>query len=74
MQDGKSYLKPDGLVRAATILDNMTAAGALPPTVAVFLEPGRRLHPPAGDASVGADGAGDIVDDAQRSVQNQPLI
>ena len=73
VQDGKSYLQPDGLVRTATILDNMIASGALPPTVAVFLEPGRRLHPPAGDPSVGADGAGDIVDDAQRSLESDTV-
>ena len=53
IQDGKSYLKHDGLVRTTTILDNMTASGALPPVVAVFLEPGRRLHPPPGEVSVG---------------------
>jgi enterochelin esterase-like enzyme len=73
VQDGKSYLKPDGLVRTTTILDNMVASGALPPTVAVFLEPGRRLHPPIGDPSVGADGAGDIVDDAQRSLESDTV-
>jgi enterochelin esterase-like enzyme len=73
VQDGKSYLKADGLVRTATILDNMIASGALPPTVAVFLEPGRRLHPPVGDPSVGADGAGDIVDDAQRSLESDTI-
>jgi hypothetical protein len=74
IQDGKSYLKLDGLVRTTTILDNMIASGALPPTVAIFLEPGRRLHPPAGDASVGPDGAGDnIVDDAQRSMESDTV-
>ena len=32
-------------------------------------EPSRRRHPPPDDPSVGADGAGDIVDDAQRSLE-----
>ena len=34
---------------------------------------GRRLHPPVGDPSVGADGAGDIVDDAQRSLESDTV-
>ena len=69
VNDGKSYLNPEGLVRTTVILDNLIAAGSIPPTVAVFLEPGRRRHPPPDDPSVGADGAGDIVDDAQRSLE-----
>ena len=66
IQDGKSYLKHDGLVRTTTILDNMTASGALPPVVAVFLEPGRRLHPPAGEVSVGP-----VSKDDEFCIQNE---
>ena len=38
--DGWWYLDPDGDVRGATVLDNLSAAGDLPPTVSVFVDPG----------------------------------
>lgn len=37
-QDGARYLGPE--CQAATVLDNLIAEGALPPTVAVFVNPG----------------------------------
>jgi len=42
-QDGNSYQDEAGTVRAAILLDNLVHAGALPPTVAVFIDPG--AHP-----------------------------
>jgi enterochelin esterase family protein len=39
-QDGARYLGPE--CDAATVLDNLIAAGDMPPTVAVFAEPGAR--------------------------------
>ncbi len=39
-QDGGGYLDPDDDVRAATVLDNLIHAGALPPMVGVFVDPG----------------------------------
>ena len=39
-QDGHIYMKDDGPCRATVVLDNLIAAGELPPIVAVFVEPG----------------------------------
>ena len=41
-QDGRMYLDPTGPVRATAVLDSLIHAGELPPTVAVFVMPGRR--------------------------------
>ena len=38
--DGAGYLKPDGHSRATVVLDNLIAAGELPPTAAIFVNPG----------------------------------
>ncbi|MCR2814705.1 alpha/beta hydrolase [Microbacterium jiangjiandongii] len=38
--DGWWYLDPDGDVRGATVLDNLSAAGELPPMVSVFVDAG----------------------------------
>jgi enterochelin esterase family protein len=40
-QDGGAYLEPRGSVRAAQVLDVLTAKGQIGPTVAVFVDPGR---------------------------------
>lgn len=40
--DGWWYLDPSGDVRGGTVLDNLTHAGAIPPTVGVFVDPGVR--------------------------------
>jgi enterochelin esterase-like enzyme len=45
--DGGAYADPNGHVRATTVLDNLIARGKLPPTVAVFVDPGRPLDVPA---------------------------
>jgi len=42
-QDGASYMDERGTVRAAVLLDNLAHDGRLPPTVAVFINPG--AHP-----------------------------
>ena len=39
-QDGAGFLDPDDEMRAALVLDNLVAAGAVPPLVGVFVEPG----------------------------------
>jgi enterochelin esterase-like enzyme/sugar lactone lactonase YvrE len=39
-QDGHGYLKADGQWRVPVVFDNLIAAGKMPPTVAVFLDPG----------------------------------
>ena len=41
-QDGQFYLDPNGPVRATAVLDSLIHARELPPTVAVFVMPGRR--------------------------------
>jgi enterochelin esterase family protein len=41
-QDGGGYLDRNGPVRAAAVFDTMTAAGEMPPTVGVFIMPGRK--------------------------------
>jgi enterochelin esterase-like enzyme/sugar lactone lactonase YvrE len=38
--DGSGYLKKDGGSRATVVLDNMIAAGEIPPTAAIFVNPG----------------------------------
>ena len=40
--DGDLYLDPAGPVRTTAVLDSLIHAGELPPTVAVFVMPGRR--------------------------------
>lgn len=42
-QDGHAYL---GRFKAATVLDNLIHEGAIPVTIAVFVEPGHRLAAP----------------------------
>ncbi|GAB3495608.1 alpha/beta hydrolase [Flexivirga lutea] len=39
-QDGWWYLDPDADVRGAIVLDNLIHAGAIPPMIGVFVEPG----------------------------------
>ncbi|WP_163541662.1 alpha/beta hydrolase [Occultella kanbiaonis] len=41
-QDGWWYLDPAGQVRAGIVLDNLTSAGAIRPTIGVFVDPGLR--------------------------------
>ncbi len=43
-QDGHDYVNPKGNWRVPTVFDNLIASGAMPPTVAVFVNPG---HDPA---------------------------
>jgi enterochelin esterase family protein len=58
--DGASYLSRSGPVRAARVLDTLHALGEIPPTVAVFVDPGARR----------ADGQ---VDWGQRRAEYDPL-
>ena len=39
-QDGADFLDPDDEMRAAVVLDNLVAQGAIPPMVGVFVDPG----------------------------------
>jgi enterochelin esterase-like enzyme len=50
-QDGHTYLKPDGDFRAPTVFDNLIAAGDMPVTIGVFIDPGykRAELPPKRD-------------------------
>lgn len=41
-QDGGGFLDPDDEMRAAVVLDNLIDAGAIPPVVGVFVDPGNR--------------------------------
>ena len=43
--DGWWYLDPDGDVRGGIVLDNLAAAGSLPPMVSVFVDPGMLQTP-----------------------------
>jgi enterochelin esterase-like enzyme/sugar lactone lactonase YvrE len=45
-QDGHDYVKREGRWRVPVVFDNLIAGGTMPPTVAVFLDPG---HDPAKD-------------------------
>lgn len=42
-QDGDGYLDPEGEIRVGVVLDNMIAAGEIPPTVGLFVRPGTPL-------------------------------
>jgi enterochelin esterase family protein len=44
-QDGGGYVDRAGAVRVPAVLDTMIHAGELPPTVAVFVSPGRATDP-----------------------------
>ena len=44
--DGGGYLNREGPVRAAAVFDTLTAAGEMPPTVGVFVMPGRKEGSP----------------------------
>ncbi len=61
-QDGGRYLGPEA--NAATVLDNLIADGSIPPTIAVFIEPGAQgpglpIYGGPGNRSVEYDSAGD---------------
>lgn len=43
-QDGWRYLDPDGTIRGAIVLDNLVAAGDVPPMVGIFVDPGVFPH------------------------------
>ncbi len=45
-QDGHDYLKPTGHWRAPVVFDNLIARGDMPPTIAIFLDPGRDASQP----------------------------
>lgn len=47
-QDGWWYLDPDADVRGAVVLDNLIHAGAIPPMIGVFVDPG--ILPGAADS------------------------
>lgn len=44
-QDGHDYIGPGGNWRAPVVFDNLIARGEMPPTVAVFINPGHKLKP-----------------------------
>ncbi len=50
--DGFGYLGRRGSVRATQVLDSLHAYGAIEPTVAVFVNPGRPLDPTNADRSL----------------------
>ena len=39
-QDGRNYINPKGNWRAPVVFDNLIARGDMPPTIAVFINPG----------------------------------
>jgi enterochelin esterase-like enzyme len=41
-QDGRLYLDPGGIFRAGVVLDNLVAAGEIPPAIGVFVDPADR--------------------------------
>lgn len=46
-QDGWLYLNPDGPLRGGIVIDNLVAAGEIPVTIGVFVDPG--VYPQDGD-------------------------
>jgi len=66
--DGSGFLDPGGNFRATVVLDNLVADGHLPPTVAVFINPGiRPQHPDC--AYSDKDPTAEVGDDPQRSLE-----
>ncbi|WP_153555632.1 alpha/beta hydrolase-fold protein [Roseimaritima sediminicola] len=45
-QDGQSFLNPKGRWRVPVVFDNLIASGDMPPTIAVFLNPGHDTTKP----------------------------
>lgn len=41
-QDGHNYIKPDGQMRVPTVFDNLIAAGDMPVTIGIFIDPGHK--------------------------------
>ncbi|MCC6231968.1 MAG: esterase family protein, partial [Verrucomicrobiales bacterium] len=52
-QDGHSYVGTNGALRATVVMDNLIAAGDMPVTIGVFINPGHR-----GDGAPPAEGWG----------------
>jgi len=53
-QDGQSFSNPKGRWRVPVVFDNLIARGDMPPTIAVFINPGHdqsKPRPPGGKAS-----------------------
>jgi enterochelin esterase family protein len=46
-QDGHDYLSAKGNWRVPTVFDNLIARGEMPPTIAVFINPGHETAKPA---------------------------
>ncbi|MFD0343949.1 alpha/beta hydrolase [Streptomyces sp. NPDC127117] len=44
-QDGWLYLDPHGPIRAGIVLDNLHTLGLIPPTVGIFVDPGKAVRP-----------------------------
>ena len=67
--DGGHYLARNGSVRAAAVLDSLQAAGEIPPTLALFVNPGRpQSSPPPFELMPGYD-----IDATQRSIEYDSL-
>ncbi len=50
-QDGHDYVNPKGHWRVPAVFDNLIARGDMPPTVAVFLDPGQDAAKPKPDSA-----------------------
>jgi enterochelin esterase-like enzyme len=48
-QDGHAYLKSDGSFRTTTVFDNLIHQGAMPVTLALFVDPGHQGESPPAD-------------------------
>ena len=42
-QDGHTYVDPEGQFRVPIVFDNLIAAGDMPPTIGVFINPGHKI-------------------------------
>lgn len=49
-QDGHSYMDPKGRWRVPIVFDNLIAKGEMPPTIAVFINPGHDTRRPKPDS------------------------
>lgn len=67
--DGIGYLGRNGRVRAALVLDSLYASGEIPPTLAIFVNPGR----PAGIAAEPTSQSERDSADEQRSIEYDSL-
>ncbi len=63
-QDGSRHADPNGQMRATRVFDTLISKGDMPPTIGVFIDPGRRLNQKPGDKAANRGFEYDSLGDA----------